>query len=219
MVSAVTADITEKGEVPTSQRPSLILIPWDPDSPEHVDRLVQQRIACGWKKEYVENWQDQQREGKIGLHWLVLPLDDERTALLVQKHMSAFPREAKELGNTCKSIFSRPTSDPAMSTFVPIGHISLDAWTGDEKLDTSPAKGIYSLTTFYISKVLQGAGLGGTALRMCEEMAARDFGATTITLSTIANEEMRQDSPRIKALNRTIPQAGTRPFDLLNGNN
>lgn len=71
MVSAVTADITGKGEVPTSQRPSLILIPWDPDSPEHVDRLVQQRIACGWKREYVENWQDQQREGKIGLHWVV----------------------------------------------------------------------------------------------------------------------------------------------------
>lgn len=41
-------------------------------------------------------------------------------------------------------------------------------------------------------------------------MAARDFGATTITLSTIANEEMRQDSPRIKALNRTIPQVHAR---------
>lgn len=56
-----------------------------------------------------------------------------------------------------------------MLTFVPIGHISLDAWTEDERLDTSPAKGIYSLTTFYISKVLQGTGLGGAALRMCEE--------------------------------------------------
>lgn len=71
MASAITADVTGSGKVSGRQQPSVILIPWDPESPEHVDRLVQQRIACGWKQDYVENWRDQQREGKIGLHWIV----------------------------------------------------------------------------------------------------------------------------------------------------
>ena len=58
-------------ETPAPQRQSVILIPWDPDSAEHVDRMVAQRIACGWKQAYVEAWRQLQREGKIGLHWIV----------------------------------------------------------------------------------------------------------------------------------------------------
>ncbi len=68
--SVVTADVTGVAGV-TKKRRSIILIPWDPDSPEHIHRMVKQRIACGWKQDYVEGWRDQQREGKIGLHWIV----------------------------------------------------------------------------------------------------------------------------------------------------
>ena len=50
------------------------LVPWDPESPEHVERMVQQRIACGWKSEAVEKWKPWQREGRIALQWVVLPL-------------------------------------------------------------------------------------------------------------------------------------------------
>lgn len=71
MAPAATADITGAGEAPKRQRLSVTLVPWDPDSPAHVDRLIKQRIACGWKQEYVEKWRDQHREGKIGLHWIV----------------------------------------------------------------------------------------------------------------------------------------------------
>lgn len=49
----------------------IVLLPWDPDSPSHVERLYQQRIACGWNKEAVEGWRQLQREGKIALHWVV----------------------------------------------------------------------------------------------------------------------------------------------------
>ncbi len=47
------------------------LIPWDPDSQEHVDRMKLQRIACGWKVEQVDGWKDAQRKGHAGLHWVV----------------------------------------------------------------------------------------------------------------------------------------------------
>ena len=50
------------------------LVPWDPDSPEHVERLYQQRIACGWNKQAVEGWRVLQRAGKIALQWVVSPL-------------------------------------------------------------------------------------------------------------------------------------------------
>lgn len=90
--------------------------------------------------------------------------------MLLERHVAAFPREAKALENTCKSILGRSVSrDEPMPTFVPIGHISLDAWTGDPVYHTSPSDGVYSLTTFYISSSLQGTGLGKAALQVCEE--------------------------------------------------
>ena len=47
------------------------LIPWDPDSQEHVDRMKLQRIACGWKVDQVDAWRETQRNGQSGLHWVV----------------------------------------------------------------------------------------------------------------------------------------------------
>jgi hypothetical protein len=51
----------------------IVLIPFDPDSSEHVERIRQQRIACGWKKESkdIEKWRVLQREGKMLIHWVV----------------------------------------------------------------------------------------------------------------------------------------------------
>lgn len=47
------------------------LIPWDPESPEHVERMIEQRIACGWKQEAVKSWKAWQNEGKMALQWVV----------------------------------------------------------------------------------------------------------------------------------------------------
>lgn len=54
-----------------SSSPQIILIPWDPISPEHVERLVQQRIACGWDYECVEAWKKPQESGKLNNQWIV----------------------------------------------------------------------------------------------------------------------------------------------------
>lgn len=50
---------------------NITLIPWDPESQEHVDRLYIQRVACGWKADKIEKWRICQREGSMSLHWVV----------------------------------------------------------------------------------------------------------------------------------------------------
>ena len=49
----------------------MVLIPWDPESPEQVERLYQQRVACGWYENDVESWRGRQRSGAIALQWMV----------------------------------------------------------------------------------------------------------------------------------------------------
>lgn len=52
-------------------QPKITLIPWDPESKEHIDRLYIQRIACGWKADKVQKWRIRQRDGAMGIHWVV----------------------------------------------------------------------------------------------------------------------------------------------------
>lgn len=57
-----------------SQPPKIQLIPWDPYSEEHIERLILQRIACGWHEDFVRNiWCQQQKEGHKSLFWIVRP--------------------------------------------------------------------------------------------------------------------------------------------------
>lgn len=49
----------------------LTMIPWDPENEEHIERLRIQRKACGWNEDAVEGWRALQKEGKMGIHWLV----------------------------------------------------------------------------------------------------------------------------------------------------
>jgi len=54
-----------------AEKPHVVLIPWDPESPEHCQRLRLQRVACGWKMEKIQAWRKYQREGKMSIHWAV----------------------------------------------------------------------------------------------------------------------------------------------------
>jgi hypothetical protein len=70
MSSSVSESVTpEPWKKPAKAK--VTLIAWDPESPEHIERMVQQRIACGWKADYVEIWRDLQRKGKMALQWVV----------------------------------------------------------------------------------------------------------------------------------------------------
>jgi hypothetical protein len=55
----------------TPKAASVNFIPWDPDSTEHVERMRQQRIACGWNVNLVDSWPQLQREGRINIWWIV----------------------------------------------------------------------------------------------------------------------------------------------------
>ncbi|KAI1752697.1 hypothetical protein F4782DRAFT_111955 [Xylaria castorea] len=185
---------------------STYLIPWDPDSQEHVDRMKLQRMACGWKVNDVEGWRDPQRKGQIGLHWVVLRPDHPDTPSRIERHFAAYSGEVEALSDSSSTILGRPHKpDPLIPLFHPIGHIALDAVTHKPELETSLSNGVLSLMNFYISTALQGLGLGGVALECCEKMAKKEFGAKAITLDTIANEEVRADSPRRIALKRPMP--------------
>ncbi|KAI0204653.1 hypothetical protein F4808DRAFT_414466 [Astrocystis sublimbata] len=182
------------------------LIPWDPDSQEHVDRMKLQRIACGWKVDEVEGWREPQRKGLVGIHWVVLHPDHPDTMRRLAKHCAAHPSEAGTLLDSSTMILGRPRAcDRSLPAFHPVGHISLDAISSKPELETSLENGVLSLMNFYISTALQSLGLGGAALDFCEKMARDDFGAKAITLDTIANEECRADSPRRIALKRPTP--------------
>ncbi|KAI0966392.1 hypothetical protein F4678DRAFT_449237 [Xylaria arbuscula] len=182
---------------------AVYLVPWDPDSQEHVDRMKLQRIACGWKLDQVDSWKDPQRKGQVGLHWVVLHPDHPDSPSRLKSHFAAYPNEAAALRDSCKVILGRPHRPDSLSPFFhPIGHIALDSITYVPELETSLSNGVLSLMNFYISSALQSRGLGGAAMAYCEKMAREEFGAKAITLETIANEECRVDSPRRIALKR-----------------
>lgn len=55
-----------------SGRAVVDLVPWDHESKEHIQRLIEQRIACKWDAEYVEGpWVEEQRAGDKCIYWLV----------------------------------------------------------------------------------------------------------------------------------------------------
>ncbi|KAH6653007.1 hypothetical protein BKA67DRAFT_568298 [Truncatella angustata] len=182
----------------------VVLIPWDPDSQQHIERLKQQRIACGWKEEAVEGWREPQRGGKIGLHWIALTPTHSDASSRLEQHVTAYPNESIPLRDTCKQVFSRPHApDPQASSFLPIGHISLDVSVPHPELQTSASDGVYAIMNFYVSRALHSGGIGAAALGACERMAAADFGAKAMTLNTVSNKECTPDNPRRIAMGKT----------------
>jgi hypothetical protein len=184
----------------------IVLIPWDPDSPEHVERLYQQRIACGWNKQAVEGWRVLQRAGKIALQWVVSPLfelsrDKQLTPLIkvlsesdplittkLSIHTSAWPAESMPISDTAASLGGKPRIPNLSRTFIPVGHISLDSENEDPNA-ADASRGIYRISSFYISTALQSSGLGRAAMDEIERLAVSEpLNAKTLTLGTVANE-------------------------------
>lgn len=47
------------------------LIPWDPESPDHIARMLDQRVECGWDLDQVDKWRGLQRSGFKCMYWIV----------------------------------------------------------------------------------------------------------------------------------------------------
>ena len=133
------------------------------------------------------------------------PSKDEKLA----KHLQTYPDEASPLQDTALSFGGKPHS-PHQNTntkpFIPIGHISLDAQSvqaGNNDLADS-ARGIYAISTFYVSWVLQGTGLGRAAMDAVEHMASKEpLCAKVLALDTIA-DDFEGKEERDRALERPV---------------
>ncbi|MCJ1472643.1 hypothetical protein MMC13_001292 [Lambiella insularis] len=166
-----------------------ILIPWDPESADHVERLFQQRVACGWNMDLVEEWRVKQREGTKAIHWIVLPQSDPDRSSKIHKHIAQWPAEEKPLQDTAKSLQGVSRNASTSESFVPVGHISLDSENKDPTV-ANAAEHLYCIATFYISTALQGGGFGRAAMDTVEAMARRaPLNAKALALHTACRDE------------------------------
>ncbi|KAI9740026.1 MAG: hypothetical protein M1818_004777 [Claussenomyces sp. TS43310] len=213
-----------------SSKPQVLLVPWDPASPAHVQRLVQQRIACGWDHEAVEGWKAGQESGKSNLQWIVSTLlrfclrssedfdhlpqllddsDPEKDAKL-RKHAEAYPQEQEPLLDSAISFGGQSRTIPSpRRTFTPVGHISLGRGPTDYKTSgfAQNAEGLYWISNFYVSRALQGSGLGSAAMDTVENLAISEpLCAKTLAMNAINKDDPDREE-KYKALGLTIPPA------------
>lgn len=47
------------------------LIPWDPTSEAHYERMYNQRVACGWRETEVTDWKESHLKGHKAMYWVV----------------------------------------------------------------------------------------------------------------------------------------------------
>ncbi|SPO04643.1 uncharacterized protein DNG_07328 [Cephalotrichum gorgonifer] len=176
---------------------TVTLIPWDPESAEHSERLIEQRIACGWHADQVKgSWREAQRAGTKCIYWLEIPKEDPNYSSRMEAHLTAFPEQASNLLDTgayVRGIERQPTNQP----FNPVGHISIDtAWPGVDYLNlNTPAMGTIWIKSLYVSAPLQSAGFGRAAMDALEAMATSEpLCATTLMLDAVSKEDqMRKD--------------------------
>jgi len=180
------------------------LIPWDPDSPAHIERMIEQRIACGWRSEEVDLWRQPQREGKVNIQWVVLANNHPNKESELKKHISTYSSEKTELNDTATSLGGKARDSCPELKFLPVGHISLD--TEYPHSDYEPnTPGIYYIAKFYISRAIQSSGLGRAAMDKVELTATSEpLNAKILALSTVlATQEGRKE--KLAALGRNLP--------------
>ncbi|KAL2114008.1 hypothetical protein VUR80DRAFT_1304 [Thermomyces stellatus] len=181
-------------------RTTVELIPWDHESREHRDRLIDQRIACGWHSDKVQGeWKDEQRAGAKCIYWLAIPKDNPNYESCVKTHNASYPKQASPLVDTAISV--RGTDrNPTHQSFHPVGHVSLDMrFPAAESLDLDlPETGAIWIKTLYVSNALQSSGIGRAAMDAVEAMATEEpICARTLMLDTVCKEDqMREDFAR-----------------------
>lgn len=201
----VSAMTTPPGN-PSPRFSKVDLIPWDPDSPSHVERLFNQRIACTWNSEYVESWREKQRQGVITLQWIVriipihnlsppskltsthqvLPITDPARDDLINRHITLYPLEAEQLLDSATAFNAQPRTPPSPPhSFLPIGHIALEVQPSSP---SSPST-TYKISGLYISSPLRSFGLGRASMDTIEALASSPpISAKKLTLEVMANE-------------------------------
>ncbi|KAJ8099551.1 hypothetical protein POJ06DRAFT_112595 [Lipomyces tetrasporus] len=197
-----------------SEIAKVVLIPWNPNSSEHRQRLYEQRVACGWRSDMIEKWRTLQIDGKMAIQWVVLSDDDPDRDNKLARHIIQFQSEKESILDSASLFGGKPRALPdTPRSFIPVGHISLDSENADRSL-ADRSQGLYCISTFYISRALQGNGLGRAAMDAVENMAANEpLCAKALALETIAREFTRDEKPW-KAFGIPYPVVCRRLFSL-----
>ncbi|KAH7403706.1 hypothetical protein BKA64DRAFT_722394 [Cadophora sp. MPI-SDFR-AT-0126] len=188
-------------------KPQVQLIPWDFTSSEHVERLVQQRIACGWDFEAVESWKLKQERGEFNLQWIVLLGSDPDKESKLVKHTTVYPSESIPLLDTSVSYGGKPRTVPLpQASFIPVGHICLGPTPAHYDDPKEPfAKGSYWISNFYVSRALQSSGLGTAAMDTVERIATSEpLNAKMLGLNAINKVDPGREE-KYEALKLPIP--------------
>ncbi|KAH7176422.1 hypothetical protein EDB81DRAFT_850327 [Dactylonectria macrodidyma] len=167
------------------------LIPWDPDSKEHVDRLFEQREDCGWDSEKVDPlWRDRQRSGTKCIFWITIPTDGseaDKKSRLQPERLAMKTAMLKDTSGSIRGMARAPTQE----AFYPAGHISLDPENpGTEVFDLDiPKEDVYWIKTFFVLRDLHSKGIGRAAMDTVESMAVEaPLCARTLALDTVQKD-------------------------------
>ncbi len=123
----------------------------------------------------------------------ILSEDDPQKEFKLGQHVMQHDNEKIHLMDTATSLAGKPRTTRRLAEFIPVGHISLDFYNEDPSL-ADPSKGIYYISTFYVSRALQGGGLGRAAMDAIEKMAIEPpLSAKVLALDTLSREQALDD--------------------------
>ncbi|KAF4955664.1 hypothetical protein FGADI_4357 [Fusarium gaditjirri] len=178
-------------------KPAVTLVPWDPNSPEHVERMVEQRIICGWQASIVPTeWKDEHINGTKCLYWIIFPQDEPQREKYLKMHIEAYPKEAEELLDSSRTLLGKPRI-PTHAKFLPVGHVALDTHISDYAENVQldfPKSDAYWVKSLYVSYRLQGLGIGGAAMKIAERVATEEpLNARHLLLDTVHQEDQANE--------------------------
>ncbi|EEU42169.1 uncharacterized protein NECHADRAFT_86153 [Fusarium vanettenii 77-13-4] len=147
------------------------LIPWDPSNEAHFKRMYDQRVACGWRYEEVEEWRNKMLKSQKFLYWIILADDLEGREELLATHINQY-------------------SD--VRTETPAIHGKSRHLTSLRKLRSSQIQRVQYLTLLGNQQIvvffpaLQSAGLGRSAMAETERLARLPpFNRDVVGLDTV----------------------------------
>ncbi|KAI1430357.1 hypothetical protein F5Y12DRAFT_709370 [Xylaria sp. FL1777] len=164
------------------------IIPWDHLSPEHVQRMHDQRVACGWRANEVPEWVDSAKRGGKMFYWAVLAEDVPNRNTLLAQHIAAHPKETEPLRDTATEI-RLAQRQPTGRSFMPVGHVALDVHDAEEDARLGLPPDTVWVHQLFISSVLQGGGYGAGTMAKVESIAAQEpMNGKWMALDTMAKE-------------------------------
>ncbi|TFB03399.1 hypothetical protein CCMA1212_004429 [Trichoderma ghanense] len=163
---------------------SVDLIPWDPENSSHCARLFDQRVACTWDEELIEEWKGKVREGNKLLYWITINDDLPAKQDLLARHIARYPNEKEPIVDTAQELGKSPRT-PTSESFIPIGHIALDLYPDRNEQFKLPQSTVW-IKSLYISWAIQAGGFGRSAMHQLERLATQPpLRATTMALDTV----------------------------------